>query len=408
MVSDGEIVERAEKGQIVEVFLDRTPFYAESGGQVGDTGLIETDTGKAAVVDTQHAMQGLHGHRAKVTKGYIVTGQRARAGIDSPRRESIRKSHTGTHVLHWALRDVLGDHAGQAGSLVEPGRLRFDFSHHSQVPREELAEIESEVNSRLIANAPVSTQVTSKDEAEEMGAIAFFGDKYGETVRVVSVGNYSVEFCGGTHTKSSGQGGPLLLLGESSIGANVRRVEALTGMAAFDQLVSIRDSLDEIAHSLKVGPSDVPARVEAILEKNSGLEKELDAFRAKARSGVASELAESASLIADHYVVVRVVEMTGNELRHLALALRDRLGAGSVVVLGSNSDGKGALIAAVSKDLVAAGISAAELIEGAARELGGGGSRDPELAQAGGPAGARLEAAIGIANEAVGRALSAL
>ncbi|HEX9762834.1 MAG TPA: alanine--tRNA ligase, partial [Acidimicrobiia bacterium] len=228
MVGDGDTIQRAEKGQVVELFLDKTPFYAESGGQVGDTGVIETETGAAAVTDTLHVIQGLHGHKAKITKGHLETGQPVRSSVDSPRRDAIRKSHTGTHVLHWAIRDVLGDHAGQAGSLVEPGRIRFDFSHFAQVAPRELADIEAEVNRRVVADNSVRTTITTKEEAQRMGALAFFGDKYGEVVRVVQVGSYSTEFCGGTHTSASGQVGPLIIVSEGSIGSNLRRVEALT------------------------------------------------------------------------------------------------------------------------------------------------------------------------------------
>lgn len=408
MVADGRVVERADKGQIVEIFLDRTPFYGESGGQVGDTGTIDTDTGMAQVLDTQHAIQGLHGHRAKVTRGYISNGQSVSTAIDTPRRGAIRRSHTGTHVLHWAIRDVLGDHAGQAGSLVEPGRLRFDFSHHSQVADADLAAIESEVNRRLIADAEVTTQVTSKDEAEDMGAIAFFGDKYGETVRVVSVGDYSVEFCGGTHTRSSAQVGPLVLLSESSIGANVRRVEALTGMAGFEHLVDLRNSLDNVARTLKAGVGDVSARVEALLEKSSDLEKSLDVYRSRERSELGAELSSSAQSAGDYRFVIARADLDGNELRQLAFMVREKLGMGSVVILGSDQGGKGALVGAVTKDLVEAGVSAAELITPAARDLGGGGSRDPELAQAGGPNGANLDTALASARQAVEQALNSL
>lgn len=408
MVSDGDLIDRAEKGQTVELFLDVTPFYGESGGQVGDTGLVETETGRAEIVDTQHALQGLHGHRAKVIAGYMATGQEATASIDSPRREAIRKSHTGTHVLHWAIRDVVGDHAGQAGSLVEPGRLRFDFSHHTQVPGQELAEIESEVNERLIANSAVETTVTSKDEAKEMGAIAFFGDKYGEVVRVVSIGDFSVEFCGGTHTDTSGQVGPLILTSESSIGANVRRVEALTGMAAFDKLVEMRADLDQVARSLKVPAREAPARVEAILEKSAELERQLDAVRSSSRSQLATELASAAARVGEYKLVVAPAEMGGNELRQLALSVRDAAGPGTVTILGSDVGGKGALVGVVTPDLVEAGVSAAELISDGAKALGGGGSRDPELAQAGGPDGSNLEAALATSREAAERALSGL
>jgi alanyl-tRNA synthetase len=408
MVIDGDFVERAEKGQTVEVFLDSTPFYGESGGQVGDTGSIETDTGTARVSDTQHALQGLHGHRAQVVSGYLATGQPARAAIDSPRREAIRKSHTGTHVLHWAIRDVVGEHAGQAGSLVEPGRLRFDFSHHAQVPSEELAEIESEVNERLIANHDVNTQVTSKDEAQEMGAIAFFGDKYGETVRVVSIGDFSVEFCGGTHTHTAGQVGPLILMSESSIGANVRRVEALTGMAAFDALTEMRNTLDGVAQRLKVSRGDVASRVEAILEKSELLQEQLDSVRSSERSQIASDLAAQADKVGEYSLVVSNADMGGNELRQLALSIRDSLGNGSVVIVGSAAGGKGALVGLVTPDLVSAGISAADLIGPGAKALGGGGSRDPELAQAGGPDGAALDQALTSSREAAERALASL
>ena len=409
MVADAETLDRAEEGREVEIFLDKTPFYAESGGQVGDTGVIETETGSALVVDTQHAIQGLHGHRVKVTSGYLAVGQIARTSIDSPRREAIRKSHTGTHVLHWALRDVLGDHAEQAGSLVEPGRIRFDFSHFSQVASEELAEVELKANARLVANNGVTTTVTSRQDAEKMGALAFFGDKYGETVRVVKVGGYSTEFCGGTHTSSSGQVGPLVLISESSIGSNLRRVEALTGMAAYDHLVSVRGALARAGGLLRVSPGDVPGRLEQLLDKVAGLEKDLDAIRAQSQGSVAEELAAGAEKDGESGLVVADVgEINSNELRQLALGVRDRLAGSGVVIVGSDAGTKGALVAVVSKDLMGKGISAAELIGDAARELGGGGSRDPELAQAGGPNGGRLGVALEKARTEAERALAAL
>ncbi len=409
MVAEGETLDRAEKGYEVEIFLDKSPFYAESGGQVGDRGVIETETGSAAVDDTRHVIQGLHGHRARVTNGYLAVGQNARTTIDSPRRESIRKSHTGTHVLHWALRDVLGDHAEQAGSLVEPGRIRFDFSHFSQVTSEELAEIELEANTRLVANSDVTTTLTSKQEAEKMGALAFFGDKYGETVRVVKVGEFSTEFCGGTHTSSSGQVGPLVLVSESSIGSNLRRVEALTGLTAYDHLVSIRGALARAGGLLKVSPGDVPGRLEQLLDKVAGLERDLAAIRTKRQGSVAEELAAGADRIDEsNLVIADVGEINANELRELALGIRDRLAGSSVVVVGSAAGTKGTLVAVVSKDLIAKGISAADLIGDAARELGGGGSKDPELAQAGGPNGSQLGVALEKARTEASRALAEL
>jgi alanyl-tRNA synthetase len=409
MVQGGEAVERAEKGQTVELFLDKTPFYAESGGQVGDTGKIRTETGEATVVDTQHVIQGLHGHQAKVTRGELVTGQPVSSAIDSPRREGIRKSHTGTHVLHWALRDVLGEHASQAGSLVDNGRLRFDFSHFSQVAPQELAEVEAEANTRLVANSPVTTTVTSKEEAEEMGAIAFFGDKYGDLVRVVKVGEFSTEFCGGTHTHTAGQVGPLAIISESSIGSNLRRVEALTGMAAYDHLVALRRALGRTGQLLRSPPEEVPERVEQLLERVSGLEGQLEAIASQRMGNLADEL--SARPVTEGEVSVVIADaghVSGNELRQIALGVRDRIEGPSVVIVGSADGGKGALVAAISKDLVAKGISAGELLSGPAAEMGGGGSPDPELAQAGGPHGERLSAALDKAREELGRALAGL
>ena len=407
MISEGEKVERADKGRRIEIFLDRTPFYGESGGQVGDTGVIKTETGTAVVEDTHHAIQGLLGHRARVTSGSISIGQEATAAIDSPRRAGIRKSHTGTHVLHWVLRDVLGEYATQAGSLVEGGRLRFDFSHFSQVAPQELAEIEAEVNTRLIDNRPVTTTVTSKEGATEMGAIAFFGDKYGEIVRVVQVGDFSIELCGGTHTASAGEVGPLVIVSESSIGSNLRRVEALTGMAAYDHLVNVRSALDDTGRLLRVPAAEVLERVGTLLEKVSGLEEQLESIRAQGIGETAAELAGQAANAGDRaYVVESADNLSGNELRRLALGVRDRIDGSAVVVLGSVHGGKGALVGVLTPDLVEAGLSAAELIKPGADVLGGGGSRDPEMAQAGGPKGDGLAEALDIVRATVEKALA--
>ena len=405
LVADGEQIEAAEEGREVEIFLDRTPFYAESGGQVGDTGTISTETGAVAVGDTQHAVQGFHGHRGTVTTGTIHVGQEADLVIDSPRRDRIRKSHTGTHVLHWALRDVLGDHANQAGSLVESGRLRFDFSHFAALSREETGEVEAQANRKLIENSHVHTEVTSQDRAKEMGALAFFGDKYGDTVRVVKVGEFSVEFCGGTHTSAAGEVGPLVILGEASIGSNIRRVEALTGEAAYDHLVAVRGHLDRAGSILRAPAADVPERIRGLIDRVAVLEDELDAIRAQRRSELAGELAGAADTVGETRTVVAAVgELSADQLRQLALGVRDRLGSG-VVVLGATAAGKGALIAVVSQDLVGRGVSASDLLAPAARVLGGGGSRDPELAQAGGPRGDQLASALDVARDEVGRAL---
>ncbi len=345
IVADGEPIQSAHDGRDVEVFLDRTPFYAESGGQVGDIGTLTTATGEGRVVDTQFAVPGLHGHRVRVVSGVLSVGQEVATSIDSPRRDAIRKSHTGTHVLHWALRDVLGDHATQAGSLVEPGRLRFDFSHTSAVADPEIEHIERLVNEKLIANHPVRTQITSKEDALEMGALAFFGEKYGETVRVVTVGGFSIEFCGGTHAEAAGEVGPLLVMSESSIGSNLRRVEALTGMAAYRRLAEARRSLDNLGSRLRVPALEVPQRVEALLERVEGLEGELGVLRRSQLGVIAAEIAAKAGSSGGWSLVVESVSgLDPNDLRQLALGVRDRIMEPSLVVLGSDGEGRGLLV----------------------------------------------------------------
>jgi alanyl-tRNA synthetase len=408
IVRDGELVERADEGQKVEIFVDVTPFYAESGGQVGDTGSITTATGTIDVWDTKHALAGLHGHRSQVKTGYVAVGQDAELVIDSPRREKIRKSHTGTHVLHWALRRVLGEHARQAGSLVEPGRLRFDFSHHAAVGGSELVEIESLANARLIENGRVTTAVTSKEDAERQGALAFFGDKYGDRVRLVKIGQFSVELCGGTHTHTAGQVGPLVVTSESSIGSNIRRVEALTGETAYAQLSDWRGGLAEAGRLLRTSPNEVPERIKTLLARVGELEASLDSFRQRDRDNLATHLAGEADALGDARLVVSAQPSLNPEhLRLLALAVRSRFASG-VVILGSDLGGKGSLVASVSSDLVARGISAADLIAGGAKLMGGGGSRDPELAQAGGPDGSKLARALETVLETATSALASI
>ena len=406
VLHEGEPVDRAEAGQIVEVFLDRSPFYAEAGGQVGDLGVIESSSGRVEVGDTQAVVMGLHGHRGRVVRGFVQTGQQVDARIDGPRRDRIRKSHTGTHLLHWALREVIGDHANQAGSLVEDGRLRFDFNHFTSVSAEEISDVEGLINRKVLDNHRVGSLETTKDAAEAMGALAFFGDKYGERVRVVSVGDFSVELCGGTHVGASAEIGPLLVTSESSIGSNLRRVEALTGMAAYRHARQVRDGLADVGRFLGVPLDDVPARVRRLAEKADELQAELGRRTQQARSLLAAELAGAAERSGD--VACLVAELDDHPaaaLREVGVQVRDRLGSG-IVVLGSKVDGKGALLGVVSRDLVRRGVSASDLIMTGARILGGGGSRDPELSQAGGPKGAKVEEALDSIREAVARCLA--
>ncbi len=406
MLRAGESVSVAQRGEEVEVFLDRTPFYAEAGGQVGDTGVIVSDTGEMEISDTRHPVTGLSGHFARVNRGWIGTGQSVRTGIDALRREGIRKSHTATHILHWALREGLGDHVRQAGSLVADGRLRFDFSHYSALEAQELSEIDLLANRKVIGNGGVSTTVMPIDEARASGALAFFGDKYGEQVRVVEVGGFSRELCGGTHVPTAGQIGPVVVLSESSIGANLRRVEALSGQAAYDHLFKVREALDNTGKRLTVPWTAVPERVEALLARVNELEDELDEIRAVRRGDLAEELAGAAQSCNNFKLVISAQEgFDTNQLRQLAIGVRDRISPG-VVIVGSVANGKGAVVGAVSAWLAQQGVSAGEVVGAAARILGGGSSRDPELSQGGGPKGHLLEEALQQAGTAAARALS--
>ncbi len=407
MISEGETVERAEPGQPVEVYLDRTPFYAESGGQVGDTGTIVTPTGKVAVADTTYSVPGVHGHRGTVVEGWVAVGQDAELAIGSLRRERIRKNHTGTHLLHWALREGIGGHVHQAGSRVEPDKLRFDFSHFEGLDDEALADIEGTVNARIVENAEVSTVVTTKEEAESMGALAFFGDKYGDEVRVVRAGDYSIEFCGGTHVHTTGQVGPLILVSEGSVAANTRRVEALTGTTAYEYLIGMRRALEQTARVLRTQPGSVVEAAQALSDRLDQQEERLEAHARQAAAGEAARLVEGGDRHGDAALVVGSRPgLSSDDLRALALQVRHQAGSG-VTVLGTSREGKGTVIAVVSRDLVEAGVSAADLVRPAAEVLGGGGGRDPEVAQAGGPHGDRLEAALEAARAAGQAALLA-
>jgi len=385
LLREGEAVERVEEGQEVEVFLSSSPFYAESGGQVGDTGTVATVTGKIKVVDTQLALVGVHGHQGKVVEGYVQTAQDAESSIDGTRRERIRKNHSGTHILHWALRDVLGQHVQQEGSLVAPDRLRFDFSHFEGVNLETLHQVEREVNERVIANMGVVTVETSKEDAEKMGAIAFFGDKYGDEVRVVKMGDFS-----------------------SSVGSNIRRVEALTGSAAYDHLSELRSNLDSIGSILRAQPGREVDAAKSIADRLNAAEERIGEFEERERTQVADNVLSSAEKIGTaSFASTRVDGLGGDGIRALAFQVRDRLGRG-IGAFGSVTDAKAAIIVFVSDDLVSEGVSAGEIANAGARALGGGGSRDPKLAQAGGPNADAIDEAISLMKTAASEALAAL
>jgi alanyl-tRNA synthetase len=358
-----------------EIVLDRTPFYAEGGGQVGDTGVITTESGRATVLDTQSVLPGLVVHRATV-EGELFPGQDALAVIDGGRREATRRHHTGTHLLHSALRLVLGDHVRQQGSNVAPDRLRFDFSHPKGVRPEELREVAGLANADVLTDATVEVLETSKAEAEALGALAFFGDKYGERVRVVRAGVHSTELCGGTHVDALGMIGPITIVSEGSIGSNTRRIEAVAGAGSLALHEDTRRALDEAARLLRVEPDGVVDALQKLLERQRQADKELQRVRGAQVEQDAARLAELAD---DGVVVHREDGLSGDQLRDLAQAVRRR-GARVVVVAGSPDGTKAAVAVASGDQAVDAGQTVREL----ARLVGGGGGGSPELAMAGG------------------------
>jgi alanyl-tRNA synthetase len=390
LVGGRDRLTQASEGMAVSVVLDRTPFYAESGGQIGDSGVIVTSGARVRVDDTQHGLPGLVLHRGEVVEGTIAEGDEAVARIDGARRDAIRRNHTATHILHWALREVLGPHVKQAGSFVGPDRLRFDFSHHEALSREQLDRIEALANAEIIGDAPVRHYETTKDHAESLGAIAFFGDKYGDLVRVLEAGEHSIELCGGTHVHALGFIGPIRIVSEGSIGANLRRIEAVTGEGALERIHDEEVALRGLADVLKVSVAELPGRVDGLLARVKELEDEVARARAREATAEAGTLAASA---VDGVVVVRRDGLAPGDLRALAIATRDAIGSGVgsgigsgiVALVGVDASGaKAGLAVAVSKDAVEAGVSAAEIARDAAKALGGGTAKHADAVQGGG------------------------
>jgi alanyl-tRNA synthetase len=379
--------------ELVEIFLDETPFYAESGGQVGDTGSISTETGTAEVVDTTFALPNLRRHTARIVSGTITPGQAAAAAIDVERRNSIRRNHTATHLVHHALREVLGEHVKQAGSLVAPDRLRFDFSHYAPLSADEITRIENLANGETLANTPVRAFETSKDEAESLGAIAFFGEKYGDVVRVLEAGS-SIELCGGTHVSATGDIGTIKIVSEGSIGSNLRRIEAVTGTGSVALLQRDERLLGEIAN-LVGSPGDATGGVQRKLDELRALGDENKQLRARLARTQASELAGGE---VDGTVVRRVDGLTPNDLRELAIAVRNAPDVDIVVLAGETPTGGVSLVAAVTPG---SPFEAAALIRDAAKTVGGGGGGKGDIATAGGKDLAGIDEALELAGEAV-------
>jgi alanyl-tRNA synthetase len=399
IVTHGGLQSGASEGDEVEVVLARTPFYAEGGGQIGDAGVLQTDTGRLEVTDTQEPVDGLIVHRARVVAGEVRTGQGVHATVDHDRRVATARSHSATHVLHATIKEVLGSHAQQAGSLVTPGRLRFDFPHFDRVSREELDLLERTVNQRVVADPRVRTEVLPLEEARAAGAVANFGDRYGEVVRVVTIGDFSKELCGGTHVPNGATIGTITVVREESIGSNTRRIEALTGEDAFAYLSHERLVAEEVARLLEVPTDQAVVRVAGLLERLRAAEKELATARGAALSQDAARLAAAATREDGLAVVVhRVDGLAMDDLRRLATEIRGQLATLAVVVVaGATDDGKAQLIAAVTGDLAEAGVEARSILHPAAQVVGGGAGGKGDLAQAGGKQGAKLDEALAVA-----------
>ncbi len=405
VLADGKQVERIGAGQEGEVVLDQTPFYAESGGQVGDTGYLRGEALIAEVLDTKRPLTGLIVHRVAVKRGELRSGQRLMASVDVSRRGMTVKNHTATHLVHAALRQILGDHVRQEGSLVAPDRLRFDFRHYGPLSPAEITQIEEMVNAKLWANQPVLIEEMRIDEALAKGALAFFGDKYGDEVRVVSIADFSIELCGGAHTKATGEIGLFKISHEAGVAAGIRRIEALTGPGAFQYLKREGEVLRESADRLKSKPLEVPEKVDRLFDSTRALEREVQQLRAKLGAEMAEELLKKATQVSGVTVVAGLAEWCDQRaLRELADRLRSKIGSG-VIVLATSSDGRVSWVVAVTPDLTAR-LHAGKLVKEVASITGGSGGGRADLAEAGGKDPDKLDRALQLVPELVGRFLA--
>ncbi|HYR65151.1 MAG TPA: alanine--tRNA ligase, partial [Reyranella sp.] len=408
IVLDGKEVASLKAGQSGWIVANQTPFYAESGGQLGDTGRFVGAGGEAAITDVQKMVGDLHAHHAKVEKGELKVGDDVVMTIDPIRRAQLRAHHSATHLLHEALRRHLGEHVTQKGSLVAPDRLRFDISHTKPISLEELRKIEDEVNQRIRLNSPVDTRLMTPEEAIAAGAMALFGEKYGEEVRVLSMGSgedgekYSVELCGGTHARRTGDIGLFKIVGEGAVAAGVRRIEALAGAAAEEHVRHQVQLLNEAAAALKVRPEDLPARLAALMEGQRKIERELSEARkalALAGSGASNAAADEVRDVGGIKLIGRVLNgVPGKDLKGMADEFKKKLGSGVVALIGVE-DGKASAVVGVTDDLTqgrgAKSLSAVELVKAGVAALGGkGGVGRPDMAQGGGPDAAKASEAL--------------
>ena len=384
MFREGRIVTETRDGEEVAVILDVTPFYAEGGGQVGDVGILTGPLGKVEVATTRKLPDGTVYHLGQVTEGFLKQGDTVKIELDGERRAASARNHSATHLLQAALRQVLGTHVNQAGSYVGPDRLRFDFSHFTAMTPEEIATVELTVNRAVLTDTHVGTIETSQEMAKQMGAMALFGEKYGEKVRVVVVGDISKELCGGTHVESTGEIGQFKIIAESSVGAGLRRIEAVTGLAALEYANQREAILEQAAQLLKTRPEELISRLEISQNHVRELEKEIAALQKQLSQGIVQELLQQVREVKGiRYIASAVSAPDMDELRSIADRIRDGL-AGGVVVLGAVVGDKVNFVAMAGKEAVARGIHAGNIVKEVSAATGGGGGGRPEMAQAGG------------------------
>ncbi|MHB1418138.1 MAG: alanine--tRNA ligase [Bacillota bacterium] len=402
LVQDGQRISVAETGSEAHIVVDVTPCYPEGGGQVGDHGSIQGKNNRSQIVDTRRLPDGKVIHVIKVESGRITEGEEVTIHVDKERRRAIARNHTTTHLLHKALKEVLGPHANQAGSLVTPERLRFDFSHFAAPSQEELQQVEERVNRAILEGLPVHTFETGFEEAQALGATALFGEKYGDRVRVVEMGDYSKELCGGTHLRSSAEAGMFKITSEGGIGAGLRRIEATTGLATVGLVTDREGLLESVAGALKAPITEVPQKVELLLKELKDREKEIQSLHLKLARYQIDDLMSHVQEVKGIKVLAARVETTDLDgLRNMADLLRDRLKSG-VVVLGMPAADKVQLVAVATRDVISRGIHAGKLIGHLARITGGGGGGRPDMAQAGGRNAELLDQALEKAVEMVG------
>ena len=400
IILNDEQADSAQQDDEVTIILDRTPFYAESGGQVADTGMITGRDGKVRITGCVKTGEGLYLHTGVVEEGIIEKGSAVTAAIDIERRLATARNHTATHLLHKALRNVLGDHVTQAGSLVEPDRLRFDFHHFSAMSKEEIKRVEDEVNARILDDLNVNVREMPIEEAKKLGAMALFEEKYGDVVRVVQAGDYSTELCGGTHLKSTAQAGLFKIISESGVAAGVRRIEALTGKGALEYYGHVEEKLENIASVLKTTPQESLRRVETISAELKAALKEIEQLKAKLASSSFDEvLAGAVDVNGIKIATGRFDQLDMDSLRNTCENLRSRVGSG-VVVLGSAFGDKVSFVAMATKDAVERGVHCGNIVKEAAKAAGGGGGGRPDMAQAGGKDTSKIDKALRLAVDA--------